>query len=106
VIPSFGSVVGDDTFVGRPRSLPVSRHWSAYRPATPRPPLSPNSDLGCLILEFEIARLLGVHADGFRLVANCLDLIDSVGGGERTSGGVRADQRGDTASEFETDRTR
>ena len=52
----------------------------------PRPALGANSDLRCLILEFEVARLLRVNTNGFRLVTDRFHLIDPVGGGERPCG--------------------
>ena len=57
------------------------------------------------ILEFEIARLLRVNTDGFRLVTDRFHLINPVSGSERLASSVVSDERGYAASEFETDGT-
>jgi hypothetical protein len=59
----------------------------------PRTALGVNPDLGCHVLHVQNASLFSVDADGFRFVTNCLDLIDAVGGGERTSGSIVANER-------------
>ena len=61
-----------------------------------RPALGANSNLRCLILEVEVARLLRVHADGFGFVADRFHLVNTVGGGERTPGSIVSDKRSHT----------
>ena len=51
-----------------------------------------------MVLEVEIACLLGIHADGFGFVPNRLDLIDTMGGGNRLASGVISDQGGHSES--------
>ena len=45
-----------------------------------------------MVLEVEIACLLGIHADGFGFVPNCLDLINAVSGSLRVPD--RRDEQG------------
>jgi hypothetical protein len=45
-----------------------------------------------LILEFEVARLPGIHADGFRLIADLFYFIYAMSGSKCFAGGIVADE--------------
>jgi hypothetical protein len=72
----------------------ASRSWVLchVRQKFARSAFGPQPNLRCPILQFEIARLLGVDPDGFRFVAYRFDFIDAMSSGQCFAGSIVADE--------------